>query len=72
MSNIPPSRWMNRFSPFYRNLNSTERTFCRLKDFQRIALATIDWSETTLPLSVSSLRQRLVVSSDPNFDCVSF
>jgi putative transposase len=38
MSNIPPSRWMNRFSPFlYRNLNPTERTFCRLKDFQRIA-----------------------------------
>jgi transposase len=38
MSNIPPSRWMNRFSPFlYRNLNSTERTFCRLNDFQRIA-----------------------------------
>ena len=39
--NIPPKasrRWKNCFSPFlYRNRNAIERTFCRLKDFRRIA-----------------------------------
>src|SRR5215204_2285015 len=41
MPNIPPKanrRWKNCFSPFlYRNRNAIERTFCRLKDFRRIA-----------------------------------
>lgn len=41
MPNIPPKanrRWKNCFSPvLYRNRNAIERTFCRLKDFRRIA-----------------------------------
>ena len=41
MPNIPPKanrRWKNCFSPFlYRNRNAIERTFCRLKDFRRVA-----------------------------------
>jgi transposase len=39
--NIPPKanrRWKNCFSPYlYRDRNAIERTFCRLKDFRRIA-----------------------------------
>jgi transposase len=39
--NIPPKanrNWKNCFSPFlYRNRNATERMFCRLQDFRRIA-----------------------------------
>ena len=41
MPNIPPKanrKWKNCFSPFlYRNRNAIERTFCRLKDFRRVA-----------------------------------
>jgi transposase len=41
LANIPPKanrKWKNCFSPFlYRNRNAIERTFCRLKDFRRIA-----------------------------------
>jgi len=41
MPNIPPKanrRRKNCFSPFlYRNRNATERMFCRLKDYRRIA-----------------------------------
>ena len=39
--NIPPKvnrRWKCCFSPYlYRDRNAIERTFCRLKDFRRIA-----------------------------------
>ncbi len=41
MPNIPPKanrRWKPRFSPvLYRDRNSTERMFCRLKDFRQVA-----------------------------------
>jgi transposase len=41
MPNIPPKanrKWKNCFSPhLYRNRNAIERTFCRLKDFRRVA-----------------------------------
>ena len=41
MPNIPPKanrKWKNCFSPFLcRNRNAIERTFCRLKDFRRVA-----------------------------------
>jgi len=39
--NIPPKanrNWKNCFSPFlYRNRNTIERMFCRIKNFRRIA-----------------------------------
>ena len=41
MPNIPPKanrKWKNCFSPFlYRDRNTIECIFCRLKDFRRIA-----------------------------------
>src|SRR4051794_17653667 len=46
MPNIPPKsnrRWKNCFSPIlYRNRNSIERMFGRLKDFRRIATRYAD------------------------------
>jgi transposase len=55
MPNIPPKanrRWKNCFSPFlYRNRNAIDRTFCRPKDFRRIA-TRYDRLATNYPAAV--------------------
>ena len=55
--NIPPKanrNWKNCFSPFlYRNRNTIERMFCRIKDFRRIATDTTEAPPTSLLPSAS-------------------
>src|SRR5215208_6731077 len=71
MPNIPPKanrRWKNCFSPFlYRNRNAIERTFCRLKDFWRIATRYDRLATNYLAaVCLAAAGQLLVMSLDPN------